>query len=63
LTNTLGRSAATASPESLERAFQSALRSELGAQADLIADAIEVRSTGDRPGGIFHRGQRRPGGQ
>ncbi len=63
LTATLGRSAATASPESLERAFQAALRSELSAQADMIADAIEVRASGDRPGGIFHRSQRRPGGQ
>ena len=41
--------------------FRSGLRSELGAQADLIADAIEVRATGDRPGGLFNRGQRRPG--
>lgn len=61
LMTALGRSAGATSPEALERAFQTALRAELGAQADLIADAIEVRATGDRPGGIFSRGQRRPG--
>jgi len=61
LMTALGRSAGATSPEALERAFQSALRAELGTQADLIADAIEVRATGDRAGGIFNRGQRRPG--
>lgn len=61
LMTALGRSAGATSPEALERAFQSALRAELGTQADLIADAIEVRATGDRAGGIFNRGPRRPG--
>ena len=68
LTNLLARATATApTADSLQTAFANALRDELGSQADLIADALDNRTTGTSSGvggrrdrGLW-RGDRRPG--
>ncbi len=70
LTNLLARATASApTTESLQQAFTNALRSELGAQADILADVLDARAggavgtgaTARRDRGLWPRSDRRPG--